>query len=224
MTYPDTTSQQGISVDASGTSDTASLSEDGNSPPESDADQEVETDIHSDADWISPAQNRVENNFVDLRWKALSQTGRPLCTGLLDKFAQATEISTFTISVLWTNDIEMAGLNKRFRQNDKTTNILSFPAQEFLPDTQEVEPIFLGDIALGFETVLNEAAANGQPAENHLAHLFLHGLLHLVGYDHQSEAKAEAMEALEIQLLAEMNIPNPYLLKPDPNKEDNDHV
>ena len=79
-------------------------------------------------------------------------------------------------------------------------------------------------MALGFETVTDEAADNGQPAEHHLAHLFLHGLLHLAGYDHQNEAEAEEMEALEIQLLAEMNIPNPYLLKPDPNKKGNDHV
>ena len=230
MTHPDTTSQQGLSVDASGNSGASGLSEDSDNPPDSYADSDSELDIGLDADWISPAQNKVENNFADLRWKALLQARQPLCTQLLDKFAQVTEIPICIISVLWTNDSEMAGLNKQFRQQDKPTNILSFPAQDFLPDTLDTpaikapEPIFLGDIALGFETVTDEAADNGQPAEHHLAHLFLHGLLHLVGYDHQNEAEAEVMEALEIQLLAEMNIPNPYLLKPDSNKEDNDHV
>ena len=258
MTHPDTTSQQGLSVDTSiaaetsgaaktfgtaetsGTSGTSGLSEDGDRPPDS----FVDPDVEPDTDWISPAQNKVENNFADLRWKALLPSGQPLCIQLLDKFAQVTEISSCTISVLWTNDSEMAGINKQFRQQDKPTNILSFPAQDFLPDihisdtkmpdtktpdtqasdTKASEPIFLGDMALGFETVTDEAADNGQPAEHHLAHLFLHGLLHLAGYDHQNEAEAEEMEALEIQLLAEMNIPNPYLLKPDPNKEGNDHV
>ena len=233
MTHPDTTSQQGLSADtsiAAETSGTSSLSEDGDWPPDS----FVDPDVEPDTDWISPAQNKVENNFADLRWKALLPSGQPLCIQLLDKFVQVTEISRCSISVLWTNDSEMAGINKQFRQQDKPTNILSFPAQDFLPDiqisdtkasdTQAPEPIFLGDMALGFETVTDEAADNGQPAEHHLAHLFLHGLLHLVGYDHQNEAKAEEMEALEIQLLAEMNIPNPYLLKPDPNKEGNDHV
>lgn len=239
MTHPDTTSQQGLSVDtsiaaetsgATETSGTSGLSEDGDRPPDS----FVDPDVEPDTDWISPAQNKVENNFADLRWKALLPSGQPLCIQLLDKFAQVTEISSCTISVLWTNDSEMAGINKQFRQQDKPTNILSFPAQDFLPDiqisdtktpdTKASEPIFLGDMALGFETVTDEAADNGQPAEHHLAHLFLHGLLHLAGYDHQNEAEAEEMEALEIQLLAEMNIPNPYLLKPDPNKEGNDHV
>ena len=239
MTHPDTTSQQGLSVDtsiaaetsgASETSGTSGLSEDGDRPPDS----FVDPDVEPDTDWISPAQNKVENNFADLRWKALLPSGQPLCIQLLDKFAQVTEISSCTISVLWTNDSEMAGINKQFRQQDKPTNILSFPAQDFLPDihisdtktpdTKASEPIFLGDMALGFETVTDEAADNGQPAEHHLAHLFLHGLLHLAGYDHQNEVEAEEMEALEIQLLAEMNIPNPYLLKPDPNKEGNDHV
>jgi probable rRNA maturation factor len=234
VTHPDTTLQQGLSADASiaaetsGASEasgTSSLSEDGDRPPDS----FVDPDVEPDTDWISPAQNKLENNFADLRWKALLTSGQPLCIQLLDKFAQVTEISRCTISVLWTNDSEMAGINKQFRQQDKPTNILSFPAQDFLPDiqisdTQAPEPIFLGDMALGFETVTDEAADNGQPAEHHLAHLFLHGLLHLVGYDHQNEAKAEEMEALEIQLLAEIDIPNPYLLKPDPNKEGNDHV
>ena len=244
MTHPDTTSQQGLSADtsiaaetsgATETSGTSGLSEDGDRPPDS----FVDPDVEPDTDWISPAQNKVENNFADLRWKALLPSGQPLCIQLLDKFAQVTEISSCTISVLWTNDSEMAGINKQFRQQDKPTNILSFPAQDFLPDihisdtktpdtqasdTKASEPIFLGDMALGFETVTDEAADNGQPAEHHLAHLFLHGLLHLAGYDHQNEAEAEEMEALEIQLLAEMNIPNPYLLKPDPNKEVNDHV
>jgi probable rRNA maturation factor len=229
VTHPDTTLQQGLSADASGTASASGRSEDRDNLPDSYADSDSEPDIGPDTDWISSAQNKVENNFADLRWKALLQSGQPLCTQMLDKFARVTEIPNCTISVLWTNDSEMAGLNKQFRQQDKPTNILSFPAQDFLPDiqisdTQAPEPIFLGDMALGFETVTDEAADNGQPAEHHLAHLFLHGLLHLVGYHHQNEAEAEAMEALEIQLLAEMNIPNPYLLKSDPNIEDNDHV
>ena len=223
VTHPDTTSQQGLSAAAHGTSSASGLSEDSDNLPDGYADLDVEPDT----DWISPAQNKVENNFADIRWKALLQSGQPLCTQLLDKFSQVTENSNYTISVLWTNDSEMADLNKQFRQQDKPTNILSFPSQDFLPDTPDTkapEPIFLGDMALGFETVTDEAAVNGQPAEHHLAHLFLHGLLHLIGYDHQNEIEAEAMEALEIQLLAEVNIPNPYLLKPDPNKEDNDNV
>ena len=230
--HPDTTLQQGLSADASiaaetsGASEasgTSSLSEDGDRPPDS----FVDPDVEPDTDWISPAQNKLENNFADLRWKALLTSGQPLCIQLLDKFVQVTEISRCTISVLWTNDSEMAGINKQFRQQDKPTNILSFPSQDFLPDTPDTkapETIFLGDMALGFETVTDEAADNGQPPEHHLAHLFLHGLLHLIGYDHQNEIEAEAMEALEIQLLAEMNIPNPYLLKPDPYKENNDNV
>ena len=223
VTHPDTTSQQSLSVDAYGTSSASGLSEDSDNLPDGYADLDVEPDT----DWISPAQNKVENNFADIRWKALLQSGQPLCTELLDKFSQVTENSNYTISVLWTNDSEMADLNKRFRQQDKPTNILSFPSQDFLPDTPDTkapETIFLGDMALGFETVTDEAADNGQPPEHHLAHLFLHGLLHLIGYDHQNEIQAEAMEALEIQLLAEMNIPNPYLLKPDPYKENNDNV
>ena len=114
MTHPDTTSQQGLSVDtsiASETSGTSGLSEDGDRPPDS----FVDPDVEPDTDWISPAQNKVENNFADLRWKALLPSGQPLCIQLLDKFAQVTEISSCTISVLWTNDSEMAGINKQFR-------------------------------------------------------------------------------------------------------------
>ena len=235
MTHPDTTSQQSFSADASstsGTSGASGLSEDSDSPPDAHADLDAEPEINSeispeispDTDWISPAQNQVENNIADARWKVLLQSGQPLCIALLDKFAKMTKISNCTISVLWTDDSEMAGINNQFRQQDKPTNILSFPAHDNFPDTLPEEPIFLGDMALGFETLTNEAADNGQLVEHHLAHLFLHGLLHLVGYDHQDEAEAEEMEALEIQLLAEMNIPNPYLLKPTIKKEDNDHV
>ena len=79
-------------------------------------------------------------------------------------------------------------------------------------------------MALGFETLSKESEQNQRPMEHHLAHLFLHGLLHLVGFDHQEQAEAEKMEALEIQLLSEIDISNPYHFASDEEGEVNAHV
>jgi probable rRNA maturation factor len=112
------------------------------------------------------------------------------------------------LGVVFTDDARIRELNAGWRGKDKATNVLSFPA---FPETKSGPlPPLLGDIVLAAETVASEAALDGKPIENHISHLVVHGLLHLVGYDHEIEAEAEEMEALERRILARLAIPDPY--------------
>ncbi|MEL7197551.1 MAG: rRNA maturation RNase YbeY [Pseudomonadota bacterium] len=119
-----------------------------------------------------------------------------------------------SVSVLFTSDAEVHTLNREWRDRDKPTNVLSFPMltrAELLDLPVDGPPVMLGDIALAYETCTHEAAEKGIPLEHHAAHLVIHGLLHLAGYDHvHSDEEAQAMEALEITALAKMGIPDPY--------------
>ena len=108
-----------------------------------------------------------------------------------------------TIVVLLTNDAAVRDLNDRFRHQDHATNVLSFPAGGHGSG-------HLGDIALAFGVCDEEARAQGKPLANHLRHLVIHGVLHLLGYDHQRDDEAARMESIERDLLAGMNIPDPY--------------
>lgn len=112
------------------------------------------------------------------------------------------------LSLLFTDDAHVQVLNRDWRGKDKPTNVLSFPAF----DTQPGDPLppMLGDIALAFETVQAEATLENKPFPHHLSHLIVHGLLHLLGYDHEDEEEAEEMEALERAILARLAIPDPY--------------
>lgn len=112
------------------------------------------------------------------------------------------------VGVIFTDDARIRVLNAEWRGKDKPTNVLSFPA---FPETRTGQlPPLLGDIVLAVETVSGEAALEGKPLDNHISHLVVHGLLHLLGYDHESEAEAEEMEALERAALARLAIPDPY--------------
>jgi probable rRNA maturation factor len=112
------------------------------------------------------------------------------------------------LSLLFTDDAHIRALNRDWRGKDKPTNVLSFPAFPIRPG--DAVPPMLGDIALAFETVTAEAALEEKPFDHHLTHLIVHGLLHLLGHDHEDEAEAEAMEALERTALARLAIPDPY--------------
>lgn len=102
-------------------------------------------------------------------------------------------------------------LNRDFRQIDKPTNVLSFPAPPPPPGTVKPgERRQLGDIVLALDTVLREADEQAVAPADHIRHLVLHGLLHLVGYDHETDAEAHIMEALEIEILGQIGIANPY--------------
>jgi probable rRNA maturation factor len=107
------------------------------------------------------------------------------------------------VAVLLTSDEAVAELNQRFRGKAGPTNVLSFPAS---PNPEN----HLGDIALAHGVCAREAAEQGKSLEQHLAHLVVHGVLHLLGYDHETDGEAEAMEALERSILESLGVPDPY--------------
>jgi probable rRNA maturation factor len=119
------------------------------------------------------------------------------------------------VSVMLADDAALRALNRQWRQIDKPTNVLSFPAMA--PRSFNGMPQLLGDIAIAYETTAREAAAEPKPAIHHLAHLAVHGFLHLVGYDHESDEAADEMERLEATILARLDIPNPYRARPTPD-------
>lgn len=110
-------------------------------------------------------------------------------------------------TLLLTDDASVQELNRQWRGQDKPTNVLSFPADMASPPG---EPRHLGDIALAYETLAREAEAEGKTLANHMAHLVVHGVLHLLGHDHESEGEAEEMERAEVEALAALGIPDPY--------------
>jgi probable rRNA maturation factor len=113
------------------------------------------------------------------------------------------------VSVLLTDDAAVRELNRTYRGKDKPTNVLSFPVEGDLPPAPGL-PALLGDIAVAFETTRREAEAEGKPLADHLAHLLVHGALHLLGYDHEVDDEALRMEARESEILAGLGVPDPY--------------
>ncbi|MDE1148992.1 MAG: rRNA maturation RNase YbeY [Azospirillaceae bacterium] len=135
------------------------------------------------------------------------------------------------MSVLLSDNAAVQVLNNQYRGKDKPTNVLSFPmldegddedeGDDFdLPEGMERPPYLLGDIILAYETLVTEAAEQAKPIANHLTHLVIHGVLHLLGYDHIEDAEAETMERLETVILADMGIADPYRDGAGPTRDD----
>lgn len=116
--------------------------------------------------------------------------------------------------VALSSDAAVQDLNRQFRGKDKPTNVLSFPAPEMPAiaddDAPPDEPEALGDIVIAFETVKREALEQGLDLADHFQHLVVHGLLHLLGFDHETDEEAQEMEGLEIEILSSLGIENPY--------------
>lgn len=146
----------------------------------------------------------VDIEIEDEAWTS----AEPEAEALVWRAAQAVldaheDIEGQGIVILLADDDSVQVLNRDFRQKDYATNVLSFPS----PPNPEGQ---IGDIVLAFGVCAREAAEQGKPLAHHLQHLVAHGVLHLLGYDHQDDAEAQAMEAFEREILAGLDIPDPY--------------
>ena len=130
---------------------------------------------------------------------------------------QALDLTEWEVVVLGCNDVRIAELNGAFRGKSNATNVLSWPSEERGADIAGEAPKppsgdpELGDIALAFETCQKEAIEQGKSAEQHYLHLIVHGVLHLLGYDHEREGDGDLMESVEIAILAELGVSDPYM-------------
>ena len=152
----------------------------------------------------------IDIAVLDERWKEVADLDRLVRTAALTAVAHgASGAEPAELSLVFSNDARIQELNSDYRSKPAPTNVLSFPSS--LPgDIPEGQTKLLGDVVVAFETISHEASAQGKTFENHLCHLIVHGVLHLLGYDHEIDSSADKMEALEIAALAQMNVPNPY--------------
>ena len=145
----------------------------------------------------------IEVEVEDEAWREVAEV-----EAVVTRAAEATfepSSSGRAVAILLTDDATVRDLNARFRGRDAPTNVLSFPApRSALPH--------LGDIALAHGVCAREAAAQGKTLAAHLSHLVVHGALHLLGYDHEADGEAQAMEELERAVLAGLGIADPYRL------------
>ena len=161
--------------------------------------------------WVTADHHHFDHNISDARWADHLNSSKVKCIMLTDLVAKHL-VSQFSqiieVSVLWTDDQTIADLNHQFRGKCGATNILSFPSGD-QPALGE-DRLFIGDLVLGYETVMSEAKAAGIAEQDHIAHLVLHGLLHLAGFEHSCDDEALEMESLETRLLSEIGIADPY--------------
>jgi probable rRNA maturation factor len=146
----------------------------------------------------------VEIQVESLQWGAEPRAEDTIRAAIA---AAADVLSTAggEVSIVLTSDSDMQKLNRTWRGIDKPTNVLSFPAPSPLVDDM------LGDIVISYETLKRECDDEERIFLHHLAHLCVHGFLHLIGYDHETDAEADAMEALESRIMARLQMPDPYL-------------
>ena len=121
-----------------------------------------------------------------------------------------TSLAQVELGVTLTDDAHQRQLNRRYRGQDASTNVLAFPAWEPCAHAAAGVPVLLGDVVLAFETVAREVEERVLLFCDHLRHLIVHGVLHLLGYDHKGEADAVTMERLEASILAKLGVPDPH--------------
>jgi probable rRNA maturation factor len=143
-------------------------------------------------------------------WRDLPEAGDIARQAIIAAAASETGLGDTEISVLLCDDDAIAALNGRWRGVEKPTNVLSFPAPPLHGGVMIPEKRPLGDIAIAYETVVREAGESGKTASAHLAHLVVHGFLHLAGHDHETDDEAEEMERLEREILARIGVADPY--------------
>jgi probable rRNA maturation factor len=151
------------------------------------------------------------------RWKNSKKAGAVLRRAVTRAAAATLSTSAAELAIVLSDDSAIRLLNRDWRGVDAATNVLSFPAKKAAPNERRLGQHLgqhLGDIILAFETVAREAKSENKPFDHHLAHLGVHGFLHLIGYDHEQDGEAAAMERTERDILRGLAIPDPYRDKP----------
>jgi len=159
-----------------------------------------------------------ESPWPDGDWDALADRAARAAIERTPHGPLLTTPAAIEISVRLTSDEEVHALNRQYRQKDRPTNVLSFPmVQPDLIDTisqnSDDGEVLLGDIVLAHGVCVAEAAERGISVEAHATHLMVHGVLHLLGYDHMTDDEAETMEDIERQALHGLGIADPYLIR-----------
>lgn len=160
------------------------------------------------------AEARIDAALEDDRWVGLEDRAHHALGAVLQRFSLAEG----EVSLLGCDDARIAVLNAEFRGKPAPTNVLSWPAEERGADVPGAMPRLpqapheaeWGDVAIAYETCAAEAAAQSKPFEAHVTHLLVHGILHLLGFDHENEADAQLMERFEVEILDTLGVPDPY--------------
>jgi probable rRNA maturation factor len=159
----------------------------------------------------TPPGRRTSPPHIDVRIESPLWDGQPLAEKTVRESVEGAAAALSTaggeVSIVLTDDSAIRSLNRDWRGIDKPTNVLSFPVSG--PAGGE-DARLLGDIVIAFETLERECADGNRNFLHHLAHLAVHGFLHLNGYDHETDSQAEAMEGLESRIMARLNMPDPY--------------
>ena len=158
----------------------------------------------------------VDVILQDPRWEnvRLAALAEAVASATLNHLGLQPE--SWDIALLGCNDEQIAELNAQFRDKPQATNVLSWPSAERGAEREGEMPAppqgdsELGDIAISYDTCEKEAVAGGTALTDHTTHLIVHGILHLLGYDHQRDGDGDLMEATEIAILAKLGVPNPY--------------
>ena len=151
------------------------------------------------------------------RWKEPAKAKAVVRRAVGQAAAATRSTPRAELAIVLTDDSAIRALNRDWRGIDKATNVLSFPARNAGPRRDDPQP-HLGDIVLAFETIEREAKSEHKPLTHHLAHLAVHGFLHLVGYDHERDKDAREMEQAERDILRQLKIPDPYRGQPAAKK------
>jgi probable rRNA maturation factor len=162
---------------------------------------------------------RIESSIEDERWQDILPDHADLSLQAIEALFKQDGLpliprSCAELSLVLTNDNEIQALNRDYRGKDKPTNVLSFPQIDWTEKADNGQHIeSLGDIVIALETMKREAEEQQKPLPHHYQHMLIHGTLHLLGFDHETDSEAKTMENLEIQALSYLKIPNPYVIK-----------
>lgn len=169
---------------------------------------------------MSSRKVKLESIIEDTRWLELDFDIKAHSSFIVEKILSFIDFfnyaKTAKITVKFSNDADLKKLNSDFRNKNHETNVLSFPTLHLKEADFELhklpKDVYLGDIAISFDSVITESLEQGKTFYEHFTHLIVHSILHLLGFDHLVEEEATKMEDLEIEILNKMNIKNPYII------------